>query len=156
MYRRILVAMDATAAGASAVALASNIAHEFGASIWLLQVSEHTTRRSGVSEKFAAPSLGLPESAALELQRVGITVSGANRTARDRHLVQGIAGEATQFEADVIVLGLDGHHLAHRRFSRSLQEQIAQATCLPVMIAPATTDAILDAMAERQPAQVSQ
>jgi hypothetical protein len=52
-------------------------------------------------------------------------------------LVNGLAQAAAGFQADLIVLGLDRRRLCRRHFSRSMREQLAQVTALPVMISPA-------------------
>jgi nucleotide-binding universal stress UspA family protein len=142
MFRRILVALDETEAGRSAVALAANMAREFDATVWLFQVTEHATRRAGQSERFVAQPSGFDDHAVVELQRAGIAVSGASRTVRDHHLVKGIVDEAARFGADVIVLGLERKRIAHHSFSKALQEQIARVTTVPVMIAPTSSPSV--------------
>jgi nucleotide-binding universal stress UspA family protein len=154
MFRRVLVALDGSPSGRAAMAFAGEIAHEFDASVWLLQVAEHPTRRNGSSGRLV-PQVDAA-ARAVDLQRVGITVSGATRAARDNHLVTAIAEEAARFDADVVVLGLDRRRLAHQRFSKALQEQVTRATSLPVMIAPAVAGDEAEVAAAVQPSPVGE
>jgi len=64
------------------------------------------------------------------------TVSGATRGARNQRLVSGISEAAVTFGADLIVVGLDRHRLAHNRLSRNVREQLTAATNIPVLMAP--------------------
>jgi nucleotide-binding universal stress UspA family protein len=154
MFRRVLVALDGSPSGRAAVAFAGEIAHEFDATVWLLQVAEHPTGRNGSSARLV-PQVDADERT-VGLQRLGITVSGATRTVRDRHLVTAIAEEAARFEADVVVLGLDRRRLAHQHFSKALQEQVTRATSLPVLIAPAVARDEVEVAAAVQPGLVGE
>jgi nucleotide-binding universal stress UspA family protein len=56
--------------------------------------------------------------------------------ARNDAVVHEIADAASAFGADVIVLGCDRRRLSRHRLSHSLRERLAQATELPVLVAP--------------------
>jgi nucleotide-binding universal stress UspA family protein len=56
--------------------------------------------------------------------------------ARNDAVVHDIADAASAFRADVIVLGCDRRRLSRHRLSHSLRERLAQATELPVLVAP--------------------
>jgi hypothetical protein len=58
---------------------------------------------------------------------------------RNQRLVSGISEAAVTFGADLIVVGLDRHRLAHSGLSRNVREQLTAATNIPVMMAPKRT-----------------
>jgi nucleotide-binding universal stress UspA family protein len=136
MFRRMLLVVDDFEAGTAAVTFAADIAQQFDASVWILGVEEHSTRRKGMLNRYTASPVTPEGHADTDLQRVGVSVSGVTRMDRTHQLADAIAREAAHFEADLIVLGLDRPRIAHRHFSKGIQEQLARVSTLPVMIAP--------------------
>src|SRR5580698_1251347 len=130
MFRRILVVADHSPCGRSAAAFATDMAQEFGATAWLMDVTD-PERRHG------HPDSGDTRDDHAVLNRGGVGVSGSTRATNDHNLVATIAGEAARFGADVVVLGLERRRVGRRFFSRALQQEVARATSVPVMVAPA-------------------
>jgi nucleotide-binding universal stress UspA family protein len=131
-FRRMLVAVDGSPAAHAAVHLVAEWVGGPGADVRVVRVTEE--RRHTVSS-------GKPpvETTALEPAH-DMTVSAPSLGARNRQLVHGIAEAATDFGADVIVLGFDRTRLAGHRLAPSLRQQIVRATDLPVLVAPTPSD----------------
>ena len=126
MFRRILVAIDGSDAARSAFVVASDWARLFDAHVWFIQLTDETSRRRC--------------EIVTDVSRRGrklanqFTVSGATRGVRNQRLVSGIVEAAETFRADLIVLGFDPGRVAHERFTRSVREQLTEATDVPVLI----------------------
>jgi K+-sensing histidine kinase KdpD len=128
VFRRILVAIDGSDAARAAFVLASDWARQFDAHVWFIQLTQETSRRR--CEMITDVSRGGRKLAN------HFTVSGATRGVRNQRLVSGIAEAAETFRADLIVLGFDPGRVAHERFTRSVREQLTEATDVPVLITP--------------------
>jgi nucleotide-binding universal stress UspA family protein len=131
VFRRILVALDGSEDARAAFVFASDWARHFDAKVWFIQLADESSRRRC--------------EMVTDVQRRGrqitnqFTVSGATRGVRNQRLVSGISEAAVTFGADLIVVGLDRHRLAHSGLSRNVREQLTAATNIPVMMAPKRT-----------------
>ncbi len=112
----------------AAFVFVSDWARQFDSQVWFIQLTEESARRR--------------REIVTDVSRRGrrmanqFTVSGATVGARNQQLVSGIAEAAQTFGADLIVVGLDRHRLTQNRFTRSVREQLAASTDVPVLIAP--------------------
>jgi len=128
VFRRILVALDGSEDARAAFVFVGDWARHFDAKVWFIQLADESSRRRC--------------ELVTDVQRRGrqmanqFTVSGATRGARNQRLVSGISEAAVTFGADLIVVGLDRHRLAHNRLSRNVREQLTAATNIPVLMAP--------------------
>ena len=128
VFRRILVALDGSEDARTAFVFVSDWARHFDAKVWFIQLADESSRRRG--------------EIVTDVHRRGrqmanqFTISGATRGARNQQLVSGISEAAVTFGADLIVVGLDRHRLAHNVLSRSVREQLTAATNVPVLMAP--------------------
>jgi len=130
VFRRILVAVDASETGHIAAHFGTELADQFDAAVRIVPFSGDMDRRRGEREVVRhKPNGG-------DLYGSGLTVNGVTRAARDHQLVSGIAKEAAGFGADLIVLGLDRRRTSRHHFSRSVREQLTRATMVPVMVSP--------------------
>ena len=128
MFRRILVALDGSDDARAAFVFVSDLARQFDAHVWFIQLTEESSRRrceivTDVSQRG---------------RRVAnqFSVSGATRSARNQQIAGGIAEAAQTYGADLIVVGLDRGRLARHRFSSGVREQLTAATSVPVLMAP--------------------
>jgi nucleotide-binding universal stress UspA family protein len=129
VFSRILVAVDESDRARLAISFATDLANQFGASLYVLRVAEEKARhqrRPGVDRM--APRR--------ESRGEVLRVPGVTRTARDHLLVSGIERAAAQFGADLIMLGFDHRRISHRHVTRSLRQQLTRASALPVMFVP--------------------
>jgi nucleotide-binding universal stress UspA family protein len=128
VFRRILVAIDGSDAARAAFVFVSDWAKEFDARVWFIQLTEESSsRRCEIVTDVSRGGRQLANH---------FSVTGATRGVRNQRLVSGIAEAAQTFRADLIVLGFDPGRVAHQRFSRSVREQLTEATDVPVLIAP--------------------
>jgi nucleotide-binding universal stress UspA family protein len=128
VYRKILVALDASDAARAAFVFANDWARHFDSELWFIQLTEesHRARRDIVTDVGRRGR-----------QRANhFAVSGATRGQRDQQLVSGIAEAAMTFGADLIIVGLEGRRLRRARFAESVREQLTAATDVPVLVAP--------------------
>jgi K+-sensing histidine kinase KdpD len=128
VFRKILVALDASEAARAAFVFAGDWAQQFGSQMWFIQLTEESSRRRC--------------EIVTDVGRRGrqmanqFSVSGATRAQRNQQLVHGIAEAVLTSGADLIIVGLDPRRLARSRFTHSVREQLTAATNVPVLIAP--------------------
>jgi nucleotide-binding universal stress UspA family protein len=128
VYRKILVALDASDAARAAFVFAHDWARHFDSQLWFIQLTEesHGPRREIVTDVRRRGR-----------QRANhFAVSGVTRGQRNQQLVSGIAEAASTFGADMIIVGLEGRRLGRARFTGSVREQLMAATDVPVLVAP--------------------
>ncbi len=125
------MAIDGSDAARNAFVFVSDWARQFDAQVWFIQLTEESSgRRCEIVTDVRRRGRQLANH---------FTVTGATRGVRNQRLVSGIAEAAQTFQADLIVLGFDPGRIAQQRFSRSVREQLTEATDLPVLIAPRST-----------------
>jgi nucleotide-binding universal stress UspA family protein len=126
-FRRVLLVMDESAEARAAASYATGLSRQFGASVSTLIVTETTVRqRAGELSPIARSGRGA----------TACTVSGPTEGARSHTLATEVALAAERSEADVIVLGLSRSRLARHRLAPNLRSLVAQATEVPVLLAP--------------------
>jgi nucleotide-binding universal stress UspA family protein len=128
-FRRMLVAIDESPAAEAAVGLVAQWVDWPGADVRFVQVSEERRQRRSAVESGASPL-------AVEQQAHRLVVGASTLGARNRQLVHGIAEQAEDFGADVIVVGFDRRRLAGHRLAPSLREQVMRVTDVPVLVVP--------------------
>lgn len=128
MFRRIIVAMDSSEAARSAFVFVSEWARRFDAKVWFIQLAEESQQRR----------CGVVTDVKHRGRRVANTfsVSGATQRARTRQVVSAIADAAATHRADLLVVGFDRQRMNQGCFSRSLRDQLYEATSIPVLVAP--------------------
>jgi nucleotide-binding universal stress UspA family protein len=141
VFRRILVALDASDDARAAFVFVSDWARHFDSQLWFIQLTDESSRRRGE----IVTDVGQRGRRAANQ----FSVSGATRAARNQQLVSGIAEAAQTYGADLIVVGLDRRRVARCRFGSSVREQLTAATNVPVLMAPKKTTSRVSA-AERR------
>ncbi len=128
MFRRIIVAMDSSEAARSAFVFVSEWSRRFDAKVWFIQLAEESQQRR----------CSIATDVKHRGRRVANTfsVSGATQRARTRQVVSAIAEAAATHRADVLVVGFDRQRMNQGCFSRSLRDQLYEATSIPVLVAP--------------------
>jgi K+-sensing histidine kinase KdpD len=147
VFRRILVALDGSEAARAAFVFATEWARHFDAQVWFIQLADESARRRcGIETDVKDRGRRLANQ---------FTVSGATQGVRNQQLVAAVTEAAHTHRADLIMVGFDRRRLTHARFSRSLQDQLTEATCIPVMLAPKELEVgcrRVDVQARRAPA----
>jgi nucleotide-binding universal stress UspA family protein len=128
VFRRILVAMDNSAAARSAFVFAADWSRCFDAKVWFIQLARESQQRH----------CGVVTDVQQGGRRVANTfsISGATQRARTQQLVSTIADAAATYRADVLVVGFDPQRMTQGRFHRSLRDQLTEATNVPVIVPP--------------------
>jgi nucleotide-binding universal stress UspA family protein len=131
MFRRILVVLDDSEAARSAFVFATDWVRRLDAEVWFIVLTDETSRRKCEVVSDVRHCGRLPSNS--------FAISGATRRARNVQLASGIAKAARAYRADLIVLGLDPRRMTRQRFTKGVRELLAEATDLPMLIAPQKT-----------------
>jgi len=141
VYKRILVAVDGTAASQRALREAVDLAADQRAEIEIVHVVDLTP--------YGIPELGVPVSVyeeaccaqgrlvlgdATEYARhAGVEARATLRQRRGTRLSAAIVDEARLFGADLVVLGAESHRGLARWWRGSLAEGVIESTLVPVL-----------------------
>jgi nucleotide-binding universal stress UspA family protein len=141
VYKRILVAVDGTAASQRALREAVDLATDQRAEIEIVHVVDLTP--------YGIPELGVPVSAYEEACRAqgrlvlgdateyarqaGVEARATMRQRRGTRLSAAIVDEARLFGADLVVLGSESHRGLARWWRGSVAEGVIQGTLVPVL-----------------------
>jgi nucleotide-binding universal stress UspA family protein len=126
-FGQVLLVMDESGEARAAASYATALSRQFGASVAVLLVTEAKARqRAGQLSDIARNGRGA----------TACTVSGPTEGARSHTLATEVAHAAEVSDADVIVLGLSRARLARHRLAPNLRSLVAQATEVPVLVAP--------------------
>lgn len=141
MYKRILVAVDGTAASQRALREAVDLATDQRAEIEIVHVVDLTP--------YGIPELGVPVSVYEEACRAqgrlvlgdateyarqaGVEAWATMRQRRGKRLSAAIVDEARLFGADLVVLGAESHRGLARWWRGSVAEGLIESTLVPVL-----------------------
>jgi nucleotide-binding universal stress UspA family protein len=126
-FRRVLLVVDESSEARAAACYADDVARQFAGTVATLTVTEAKARqRAGRLSGATRRGRDVTTCA----------VSGPTVGARSHLLAEEIARAAQGFGADVVVLGLSRARLARHRLAPSLRALLAQATEVPVLLAP--------------------
>lgn len=141
MYKRILVAVDGTAASQRALREAVDLAADQRAEIEIVHVVDLTPH--------GTPELGVPVSvyeeacraqgrlilgdATEHARRAGVEVRATLRQRRGTRLEAAIVDEARLFGADLVVLGAEAHHGLARWWRGRVAEGVIEGTGVAVL-----------------------
>jgi nucleotide-binding universal stress UspA family protein len=127
-FRRVLLIVDESNEARAAARYAGDVARQFGGTLATLTVTEAKARQR-VGHLSRTTGRGRDDTTC--------TVSGPTVGARSHTLAEEVARAADDFDADVVVLGLSRARLARHRLAPSVRALVAQATEVPVLLAPA-------------------
>jgi nucleotide-binding universal stress UspA family protein len=126
-FRRVLLVVDESSEARAAARYADDVARQFAGTVDTLTVTEAKARQR-VGRRSGATRRGRDVTTC--------AVSGPTVGARSHLLAEEVARSAEDFGADVVVLGLSRSRLARHRLAPSLRALVAQATEVPVLLAP--------------------
>ena len=143
MYKHILVPVDGSQPSQHALRTAISLAKEVGARLRLVHVVEITTYLAGYDATGGANDLyAAVRDSGSQILKEGATTAVAEGLEVDHSLVDGSGGRlgdvvaevATQFGADLIVVGTHGRSGPSRLLLGSGAEQIIRLSPVPVLV----------------------
>ena len=148
MFQRLLLAIDDSPSGQTAVSFACGLAAGSGAAVRVLHVNQFQPGARGLLAEPGIPEPGIAEpgaeetdpivaDAVMELLLAGIDVSGTACVTTSFGVADRIAAEAGAWRADAIVVGSRRHRGLRRLRGRRVREALTRRSPLPVLIAPA-------------------
>jgi nucleotide-binding universal stress UspA family protein len=143
MWKRILLAVDASEAGQVAASFVGAMARQTDALVWVIYVNELLPGGRGVAMSSDTSAARVVDEAVTTLIQCGVPADGEVRTAFCFDVAARIVDTATDFGAEVIVLGSrrSRRHPVGRLLSRfsgsGMRERVTDLTVLPTLTAPA-------------------
>lgn len=137
MFHRLLLAMDDSPAGQTAVSFTAGLAAGSGAAVRVLHVTQYRGGGPGLPGETGEETPGLVADAVMELLLAGVEATGLARVTTWFGVADRIAEEAHEWAADAIVVGSHRHRGARRFAGHRVREDLTRLTTLPVLIAPA-------------------
>jgi len=137
MPDRLMLALDEFESGQWALDFTAGIARQLGADVWVLHLRQagHSARVVSIESPTDARDLVIDALAALSA--VGVKAGGRALTVPREHFARAISREAAAQECDCVVLGSRRLRGLSRLASRRVRDQVARATGLPLLVAPA-------------------
>ena|SRR5215218_7707544 len=140
MYRRMLVAIDGSAAAARALDEAIQLAVEAKASLGLIHVVDMPYVYDGENVDFnalavqrAAPGQTIISEATAKVRQAGIEPEVMLGSSEGGRVGTAIVAEAKRWTADLIVLGTHGHNIL-RRLLGSTAEDVVRGSPVPILL----------------------
>ena len=144
IFKKILVPVDGSEPSDAAVALAVRLAHDQGAKLLFLHVSEVAKIAAMVSSTTIcvdpSPALDAEHAAGEEALHRAEAVAGKEAVAAESLIVQGASADAivkttSQAGADLIVMGSHGRGGIQRALLGSVAEGVLRQSTVPVLVA---------------------
>ncbi len=136
MFEKLLLAIDASAAGEVATDFAAAYARRCSASVHVLHVNEHQIAGNGLTLLSKEEATALIGAALLQLREAGVRAGGSVQVAHYREVATRIAEAAQCRGVDAIVLGSQRHRGLARLFSARVRDRTTRLSSLPVLTAP--------------------
>jgi nucleotide-binding universal stress UspA family protein len=140
MYQRILVAVDGSLAATRALNEAIRLATEQHAALCLMHVIEMPYIADGMNVDFnalaeerVAPGRALLAEAGAQIRQAGIEPKVVLRSSDGVRVGDVIVAEATEWSAELIVLGTHGHGLVQQLLG-STTEDVLRSTPVPILL----------------------
>ncbi len=144
IFKKILVPVDGSEPSDAAVALAVRLAHDQGAKLLFLHVSEVAKIAAMVSSTAVcvdpSPALDAEQAAGEEALRCAERAAGEEAVSAESLIVQGASADAivkttSQAGADLIVMGSHGRGGIQRALLGSVAEGVLRQSAVPVLVA---------------------
>ena len=136
MFKKVLVAVDGSWYSKEAVPVAIEIAEKFGASIFVLHVSEHDRGRAAAySVETPAEATRMVADAVKQARDAGLSAHGELVDRAAGHVANAIVETAAKEEADLIVMGSRGLSDSQGVFLGSVTHKVMQLVEIPVLVA---------------------
>lgn len=135
MFKRILVAIDASEYSKQLLPTAIELAAKFQSEVYVLHVSEHTRGRAASYEtETPADATRLVADAVKVLHDAGITAKGEVHDVAAGHAAKNIVETAAEAGSDLIVMGSRGLSEVQGIFLGSVTHKVMQLTHVAVLV----------------------
>ena len=136
MFERILLAIDETSAGDTAVSFATALARGSRGRVHVVHANLLLVGGRGVAVETPAQASGVVDGAVAQLRAAGVEATGEVLTATMFDVAVRIAGVSERMDADTVVLGSQRRRRLGRLAGRGVRDRLIRATGLPVVTAP--------------------
>jgi nucleotide-binding universal stress UspA family protein len=137
MFTRILLAIDDSDSSEVAISFAMSLAQKSSSSVRVVYVNEYLVGGRGFTVKTQAEAISHLENAVNALRVAGIPTEGSLYLTSCFGVDARITNAASDWSADVIVLGSRRKHRFARFGGKGMRERVTALTALPVLTAPA-------------------
>ena len=144
MFKRIIVPVDGSQTANKALTVALQMARDSGGCVRIIHVIEGTSYNSGAVQTTSFPgdmmasirgaAAKILEDALVLAQPFGVTVDTKLLDTFDGRLADAVGDTATEWNADLIVVGTHGRRGIGRLLMGSGAEQIMRQSPLPVLV----------------------
>jgi nucleotide-binding universal stress UspA family protein len=136
MFKKVLVAVDGSWYSKQAVPVAIEVAEKFGASLFVLHVSEHDRGRAAAySIETPAEATRMVADAVKQARDAGLSAHGELVDRSAGHVATAITEVAAKEGVDLIVMGSRGLSDSQGVFLGSVTHKVMQLNDLPVLVA---------------------
>jgi nucleotide-binding universal stress UspA family protein len=145
VFTRILLAIDDSPASEAAISFAIALARQSTSAVRVVHVNEYLVGGRGFTVETQSEAIGHLEKAVSVLRAAGIPTEGSLYMTSCFGVEARIANAASDWSADVILLGSRRRRRRFGRFgSRGMRDRVTDLTALPVLTAPAPLDVAAD------------
>ncbi len=135
MFKRILVAIDASDYSKQILPTAIEIGRKFQSEVFVLHVAEHDRGRAAAyTTEMPAEATQLVANGVKEVHDAGIAARGAVHDAGAGHIAENIVETAAAEEADLIVMGSRGLSDVQGLFLGSVAHRVLQLARIAVLV----------------------
>jgi nucleotide-binding universal stress UspA family protein len=136
MFQRLLLAIDDSPSGQTAVSFASGLAAQSGAAVRVLHVNRYQAGGRGLTVETGEEAAQITADAVMDLLLAGVDASGLACVTTCFGVADRIAAEALGWRADAIVVGSRRCRGLRRFTGRGVREALTRLSALPVLVAP--------------------
>jgi len=137
MFRRILLAVDGRGSDEAATSFVTAMAHQSAAIVRVVYVNEYLVGGRGFTRSTPQEARSIVDDATRSLVVAGIPAEGEVRLAHSFDMPSRIAEAASEWSADIIVLGSRRRRRLGRLFGQGMREKVTALTTLPTLTVPA-------------------
>ena len=134
MYRRILVPIDGSPTARRGLDEAIALAREAGGAIRVLHVIDEPYAALGLDGFAAGASGDIVDDGAAAVRAASVPVETAIEDSASGRVCELVAKDATDWRADLVVIGTHGRRGTRRLFLGSDAEQISRIAPVPVLL----------------------
>ena len=137
-FKRILLAVTDSAPGLRATAVAASLARSGTSQVYVVHLVERLFlgRAGWCSMETASEATQLVTRFRAELESLGVRATAITGKSRTDQVARRIVWAATDYKADVIVIGTHGKSALHAVLTGSVSHEIIHTSKIPVVVVP--------------------